>query len=119
MSSDAGFVSFALLPRPEWRSEARARRPQPAAAGEAGAAAAPALPRGPLTSSRAASVHGEGRPPGRRRRLPPLPPPPGGGGGGGGCAAPPPQRGMALGSVLCSSGHLKMTHAHRDTHTKT
>lgn len=29
MSSDAGSVSFALPPRPEWRSEARARRPSP------------------------------------------------------------------------------------------
>ncbi|XP_053440157.1 uncharacterized protein LOC128581406 [Nycticebus coucang] len=33
MSSDTGSVSFALLLLPEWRSEARARRPQPAASG--------------------------------------------------------------------------------------
>ncbi|XP_065750871.1 5E5 antigen-like [Phocoena phocoena] len=94
-----------------WRSEARARRPRPAAAGEAGAAAVPALPRGPPYL-----VPGRRRP---RRRAPtreaaaaaaaaPAPPtPPGGGGGGGGGCAAPPQRGMAPGSVPRSSGRCQ------------
>lgn len=62
--------------------------------------------------------------------APPTPPGGGGGGGGGaGGAAPPlsaawlPARSLAPPAAAGSSGplpsHLKMTHAHRDTHTKT
>ncbi|XP_052030814.1 uncharacterized protein LOC127679177 [Apodemus sylvaticus] len=67
MSSDAGPVSFALLP--EWRSEARARRPSQRPQVRRGRRQPQPSPGTPaLTSSWVAGVQGEGRPPGRRRR---------------------------------------------------